>query len=384
MRRRLRLGMIGGGQGAFIGAVHRIASRIDDQYELVAGVFSSNPDVSKSSANELRVDPDRHYKNYEEMAEKESQREDRIDVVAIVTPNHLHHDPAVCFLNKGINVICDKPLTLNLNEAHSLVEVVEKSGAIFALTHNYTGYPMVRQAREMIKNNELGPIRLVQAEYAQDWLTTNLETNHKSDGYKQASWRTDPKRSGVGGCIGDIGTHAFNLISFITELELKELSADLTSFVPGRELDDNAQVMLRFKSGAKGSIWSSQVATGNENGLTIRVYGEKGGISWNQENPNYLKYSSLKKPSVILSRSGPDIHAISKDASRIPAGHPEGYLEGFANIYNDFANALWEKIEKGKVVSSYIYPDVYDGLKGIKFIAKTVESSTSNCIWVKF
>tara|TARA_B110000444_G_C18775607_1_gene564743 strand:- start:155 stop:1285 length:1131 start_codon:yes stop_codon:yes gene_type:complete len=376
--------MVGGGQGAFIGAVHRIASRIDDHYELVAGVFSSNSKISKSSAEELRIDLNRNYKNYEEMAEKESLREDGIDVVAIVTPNHLHHDPAVCFLNKGINVICDKPLTLNLNEAHSLVEAVEKSGALFALTHNYTGYPMVRQAREMIKNNELGLIRLVQAEYAQDWLATSLETNNKSEGYKQASWRTDPKRSGVGGCIGDIGTHAFNLISFITKLELQELSADLTSFVPGRELDDNAQVMLRFKSGAKGSIWSSQVATGNENGLTIRVYGEKGGIFWNQENPNYLKFSPLGKPSITFSRSGPETYQISKDSSRIPAGHPEGYLEGFANIYSDVAQALWEKIENGKIVSNYTYPDVYDGLNGIRFIEKTVESSISNCIWVKF
>ena len=384
MRRRLRLGMVGGGQGAFIGAVHRIASRIDDHYELVAGVFSSNSKISKSSAEELRIDLNRNYKNYEEMAEKESLREDGIDVVAIVTPNHLHHDPAVCFLNKGINVICDKPLTLNLNEAHSLVEAVEKSGALFALTHNYTGYPMVRQAREMIKNNELGLIRLAQAEYAQDWLATSLETNNKSEGYKQASWRTDPKRSGVGGCIGDIGTHAFNLISFITKLELQELSADLTSFVPGRELDDNAQVMLRFKSGAKGSIWSSQVATGNENGLTIRVYGEKGGIFWNQENPNYLKFSPLGKPSITFSRSGPETYQISKDSSRIPAGHPEGYLEGFANIYSDVAQALWEKIENGKIVSNYTYPDVYDGLNGIRFIEKTVESSISNCIWVKF
>ena len=384
MRRRLRLGMVGGGQGAFIGAVHRIASRIDDHYELVAGVFSSNSKISKSSAEELRIDLNRNYKNYEEMAEKESLREDGIDVVAIVTPNHLHHDPAVCFLNKGINVICDKPLTLNLNEAHSLVEAVEKSGALFALTHNYTGYPMVRQAREMIKNNELGLIRLVQAEYAQDWLATSLETNNKSEGYKQASWRTDPKRSGVGGCIGDIGTHAFNLISFITKLELQELSADLTSFVPGRELDDNAQVMLRFKSGAKGSIWSSQVATGNENGLTIRVYGEKGGIFWNQENPNYLKFSPLGKPSITFSRSGPETYQISKDSSRIPAGHPEGYLEGFANIYSDVAQALWEKIENGKIVSNYTYPDVYDGLNGIRFIEKTVESSISNCIWIKF
>ncbi|MBT4911750.1 MAG: Gfo/Idh/MocA family oxidoreductase [Alphaproteobacteria bacterium] len=384
MRRRLRLGMIGGGQGAFIGAVHRIASRLDDHYELVAGVFSSNFETSKSSAEELRIDPGRHYKSFEEMAKQEAEREDKIDVVAIVTPNHLHHDPAVCFLNKGFNVICDKPLTLNLEEANSLVKVVEKSGSLFALTHNYTGYPMVRQAREMIINNELGPIRLVQAEYAQDWLATNLEANNKSEGYKQASWRTDPKRSGAGGCIGDIGTHAFNLISFITQLELQELSADLTSFVPGRELDDNAQVMLRFKSGAKGSIWSSQVATGNENGLTIRVYGEKGGIFWNQENPNYLKYSPLGKPPSILSRSGPEIYSVSKDVTRIPAGHPEGYLEGFANIYSDVANAIWEKIEKGKTISKSIYPNVYDGLNGIKFIEKTVESSTSNSLWVKF
>jgi predicted dehydrogenase len=335
--------MIGGGQGAFIGAVHRIASRMDDHYELVAGVFSSTPEKSKLSSEDLRVDSSRSYINYEEMAEKESQREDKIDVVAIVTPNHLHYGPAVSFLKKDFHVICDKPLTLNLDEANSLVEVVENSKGIFALTHNYTGYPMVRQARAMISNNELGKIRIIQAEYAQDWLTTNLESKEGEDGFKQASWRTDPKRSGAGGCIGDIGTHAFNLISFTTGLDIKELSAELTSFVPGRVLDDNVQVMLRYEGGAKGSIWSSQVAPGNENGLTIRIYGEKGGLSWSQENPNYLKFSELGKPSITLTRSGPETHQDAADVSRIPAGHPEGYLEGFANIYSDVANAIWEK-----------------------------------------
>ena len=384
MKRRLRLGMIGGGQGAFIGAVHRIASRIDDHYELVAGVFSSTTEKSKLSSDELRVDPSRSYSNYEEMAEKESQREDKIDVVAIVTPNHLHYGPAVSFLRKDFHVICDKPLTLNLDEAKSLVEVVESSKGIFALTHNYTGYPMVRQARAMIRNNELGKIRIIQAEYVQDWLTTNIESNEGADGFKQASWRTDPKKSGAGGCIGDIGTHAFNLISFTTGLEIKELSAELTSFVSGRVLDDNVQVMLRYKGGAKGSIWSSQVAPGNENGLTIRIYGEKGGLSWGQENPNHLIFSQQGKPNTTLTRSGPGTHQDATDVSRIPAGHPEGYLEGFANIYSDVATAIWEKNETGKLSSNYIFPNVYDGLSGVKFIEKAVKSSQENSKWIPF
>ena len=376
--------MIGGGQGAFIGAVHRIASRIDDHYELVAGVFSSDLEKSKLSASELRVDPSRCYSGYEEMAEKEATREDKVDAVAIVTPNHVHYGPAVSFLKKDINVICDKPLTLNLEEAVSLVKAVESSNAIFALTHNYTGYPMVRQARAMIKDNKLGKIRVIQAEYAQDWLTTNLESKEGEDGYKQASWRTDPKRSGAGGCIGDIGTHAFNLISFTTGLNLKELSAELSTFVEGRVLDDNVQVMLRYEGGAKGSIWSSQVAPGNENGLTIRIYGEKAGLSWNQENPNYLKFSPHGKPSMTLTRSGAETHPDANAVSRIPPGHPEGYLEGFANIYSDVANAIWEKIETGKATSQFIFPSVYDGLNGIKFVEKSVESSRHNSKWISF
>ena len=373
--------MVGGGEGAFIGGVHRIALRLDGYYELVAGCFSSNFDNSKKTGINLGLAEERIYESYQEMAEKESARTDGIDVVSIVTPNHLHVPVAKIFAEKGINIICDKPLALSSIEANSLKDIVENKKLIFALTHNYTGYPMVRHARSLIKNGDLGSLRVIQAEYPQDWLTTKAEDT----GLKQAEWRTDPKRSGGGGCVGDIGTHAFNLIKFITQLELDELSADIHTFVKGRKLDDNAQIMLRFKDGAKGSIWSSQVAVGNENNLKIRVYGESGGLEWRQEDPNYLFYTKYGSPTQKITRGSGNAVKEANDVTRIPPGHPEGYLEGFANIYSDVSKVLFAKINKENYEQSNdCYPTIYDGIEGMKFIETVLESSNNNSKWIRF
>ena len=381
MERKIRIGMVGGGKDAFIGGVHRIALRLDGYYELVAGSFSSNFDNSKETGKNLGLAEDRIYKNYQEMAEKESARSDGIDVVSIVTPNHLHVPIAKIFANKGIHIICDKPLALSSEEAIDLKNIVENKKLIFALTHNYTGYPMVRHARSLIQKGDLGSIRVIQAEYPQDWLTTKVEDN----GLKQAEWRTDPKRSGEGGCIGDIGTHAFNLIRFITGLEVDELSADIHTFVKGRLLDDNAQIMLRFKKGAKGAIWSSQVAVGNENNLKIRVFGENGGLEWKQEDPNYLYHTKFGHPTQRITRGSSSAGKEANEVTRIPSGHPEGYLEGFANIYSDVCKVLFAQINKQKYEhSNDCYPTIYDGIEGMRFIETVLESSKNNSKWVRF
>ena len=381
MERKIRIGMVGGGKDAFIGGVHRIALRLDGYYELVAGSFSSNFDNSKETGKDLGLTEDRIYKTYQEMAEKESSRSDAIDVVAIVTPNHLHVPIAKIFAEKGIHIICDKPLALSSKEAISLKNIVESKKLIFALTHNYTGYPMVRHARSLIQKGDLGSIRVIQAEYPQDWLTTKAEDS----GLKQAEWRTDPKRSGGGGCIGDIGTHAFNLIRFITGLEIEELSADIHTFVKGRLLDDNAQIMLRFKGGAKGALWSSQVAVGNENNLKIRIYGENGGIEWRQEDPNYLYYTEFGHPTQRVTRGSGNVSKEAKDVTRIPPGHPEGYLEGFANIYNDVYKKLYAQINNQNYDDSNdCYPTINDGVEGMRFIETALESSKNNGKWIRF
>ena len=381
MERKIRIGMVGGGKDAFIGGVHRIALRLDGYYELVAGSFSSNFDNSKETGKDLGLAEDRIYKTYQEMAEKESSRSDGIDVVAIVTPNHLHVPIAKIFAEKGIHIICDKPLALSSKEAISLKNIVESKKLIFALTHNYTGYPMVRHARSLIQKGDLGYIRVIQAEYPQDWLTTKAEDS----GLKQAEWRTDPKRSGGGGCIGDIGTHAFNLIRFITGLEIEELSADIHTFVKGRLLDDNAQIMLRFKGGAKGALWSSQVAVGNENNLKIRIYGENGGIEWRQEDPNYLYYTEFGHPTQRVTRGSGNVSKEAKDVTRIPPGHPEGYLEGFANIYNDVYKKLYAQINNQNYDDSNdCYPTINDGVEGMRFIETALESSKNNGKWIRF
>ena len=371
--------MVGGGEGAFIGAVHRIASRIDDHYEFVSGALSSTSEKSIRSGKALGLMSDRIYPDFETMAKAESKRPDGIEAVAIVTPNHMHAAPAYAFLKAGIHVICDKPLTTTLKEALKLQEAAKKSGKIFAVTHNYTGYPMVRQARAMVAAGDLGDIRVVQVEYPQDWLAEPLEKT----GQKQADWRTDPARSGAGGAIGDIGTHAYNLADFIIGIPATELSAELTSFVKGRRLDDNVQIALRYKNGARGSLWASQVAVGNENGLRIRIYGTKGGLSWAQENPNYLHVSPIGKPTYILSRSGAGTGAEAGRMSRIPPGHPEGYLEGFANIYSEVAHAIRAARRGKKPDKSVIYPTVADGVKGLAFIEAAVASSQKNGRWTK-
>ncbi len=377
--RRLRLGMVGGGQGAFIGAVHRLAARMDDRYELVAGALASDPGRARASAAELGLDPSRSYGTYEEMAEAEAAREDRIDAVSIVTPNHVHHPASKAFLERGIHVICDKPLTTTLEDALDLVETVERTGLVFGLTHNYAGYPMVRQAREMVAAGELGEIRVVQVEYAQDWLATRLEAT----GQKQAEWRTDPARSGAGGCIGDIGTHAFHVAAFVTGLEASELSAELSTFVEGRAVDDNVQVMLRYGNGARGMLWASQVAPGNENALRLRVYGEKAGLTWHQEHPNQLLVAELGQPPRTVSRAGPGAGGAAAHATRVPAGHPEGYLEGFANLYTDLAEVITARLEKREPApESRTVPTVVDGARGVKFITAAIESSRAGGAWV--
>jgi predicted dehydrogenase len=378
--RRIRLGMVGGGQGAFIGAVHRLASRIDDHYELVAGALSADPKKAAASGNDLGLDPSRSYASYEAMAKAEAKRPDGVEAVAIVTPNHVHIPAARAFINAGIHVICDKPLALSLKEAKSLETLLaKKKNLVFALTHNYAGYPMVRQAKSMVAAGELGDIRLVQGEYPQDWLTTALEKT----GQKQAAWRTDPKRSGAGGCVGDIGTHTYQLMCDISGLSAAELAADLTSFVKGRALDDNAHVMLRFNGGAKGMLWASQVAPGHENGLKIRIYGTKGGLEWVQADPNYLWFTPYGEPKRLITRGGAGANAAAARVTRIPSGHPEGYLEGFANIYTEVAQAIFAARSGKKPAKEVSFPGIQDGVDGMAFIEACVKSSKANAKWVK-
>jgi predicted dehydrogenase len=380
----IRYGMVGGGQGAFIGGVHRIAARIDGEFELVAGALSSDPARAKASAADLGLDPARSYGSFAEMAKAEAKRPDGIEAVAIVTPNHMHWPAAKAFLDAGIHVICDKPLTSNLADAKKLAALVEKSGKLFVLTHNYTGYPMIRHAREMVASGKLGDIRVVQAEYPQDWLTEKVEDS----GSKQASWRVDPKKSGVGGSTGDIGTHAYNLARFVSGLELDSLAADLDSFVQGRQLDDNAHIMLRFQAkgsspAAKGMIWASQVAPGNENGLKLRVYGTKGGLEWVQADPNYLWYTPFGQPKQLITRGGAGSGPASARVTRVPPGHPEGYLEGFANIYAEAARAIRAARNGGKMPKDVIFPTVRDGVEGVAFVEACVKSSKKNGAWTK-
>ncbi|QRV25216.1 Gfo/Idh/MocA family protein [Marinomonas foliarum] len=376
--KRIRIGMVGGGDGAFIGAVHRIATRIDDGFELVAGALSSDPDRALASALRLGIDPERAYLSFATMAEQEKRREDGIQAVVIVTPNHMHFPVAKAFLEQGIHVICDKPVTKDLDEALALKALVEKSGAFFALTHNYTGYPLVRHAKHLVDTNVLGALRVIQVEYAQDWLTDPAENTDN----KQAKWRTDPEKSGMAGCLGDIGTHAFNLACFISGQKVQQVSADLSAFVSGRRLDDNVHTMLRFDGGAKGMLWSSQVAPGNENGLKIRVYGEKAGVEWSQESPNELWLSVFGEPTQKITRAGHGAGEEANRLSRVPAGHPEGYLEGFANLYLDIAAAI-DSIEAGADVKSVqgFIPNIDDGVDGMKFITAVLASSASNSTW---
>lgn len=371
---RIRLGMVGGGNDAFIGGVHRIAARIDNRFELVAGALSSTPEKAQASGQALGLE--RIYDDFKQMAIREARLKNGIEAVSIVTPNHVHFAAAREFLKRGIHVICDKPLTSTLADAKKLVKAAEDSDALFVLTHNYTGYPMVRQAREMIASGQIGNIRVVQVEYPQDWLT-------QDESFKQAEWRTDPARSGAGGSTGDIGTHAHNLACFVTGLRVESLAADLDAFVPGRQVDDNGHVMLRFEGGAKGMLWCSQVAPGNENALRVRVYGDKGGLEWAQEDPNYLWHTPFGEPKRLLTRNGAGTGDAAGRVSRIPPGHPEGYLEGFANIYTEAANAIETRKAGTELDSAVMYPTIQDGLRGVQFIDACVRSSQRNAAWVK-
>jgi predicted dehydrogenase len=378
MKRRIRLGMIGGGHGAFIGAVHRMAARLDDRYEFVAGVLSSDPQRARASGADLLLQADRCYGSIEEMVRGESARSDRVDAVAIVTPNHLHHRPAKAFLQSGFHVICDKPLTNTIADAEDLVETAERAKRVLAVTYNYSGYPLVRHAREMITAGELGELRSVQVEYAQDWLTTLLE----GEGNKQAAWRTDPEKSGVAGAVGDIGTHAFHLAEFVTGLRVKQIAAELTTHVANRKLDDNAQMLLRFANGARGSLWVSQVAPGNENGLRLRVYGEKGGLEWSQEAPNHLRFTRFGKAPQLITRGGAGLGKAAAHATRIPSGHPEGYIEAFAQVYTDVADLIAASDENATPgANALLAPTVKDGLRGVRFIHAAVESSRRDAVW---
>jgi predicted dehydrogenase len=381
MNRKLRFGMIGGGQGAFIGAVHRIAAFMDGKAELVAGAFSSDAARSRASGAELCVDPARTYASFVEMAkaEKAMPADRRLDFVVIVTPNHMHFPPAKLFLESGFNVVCDKPVTFNLAEAKKLRAIVKKSKKVFVLTHNYTGNVMVKQARDLVRDGKLGELRKVVVEYPQGWLHELVEAS----GQKQASWRTDPKRSGAAGCLGDIGTHAENLARYITGLHIDSLCADLTAFVKGRKLDDNDGILLRWKGGAKGMLWASQVAPGNENGLSLRVYGTKGGLSWRQENPNLLWFTPFGQPPRLVTRGGAGSGPEAGRVTRVPPGHPEGYLEGFANIYAEAARAIRAARNGKKPDKGVIYPTVEDGLKGMQFVEAAVKSSARGGKWVK-
>jgi predicted dehydrogenase len=380
--RKLRMGMIGGGQGAFIGGVHRIAAALDGQIELVAGVFSRDFQNTQATGKSLYLDPARLYRSAAEMAAAEARRpsSDRIDFVSIVTPNDAHFEPAKAFLEAGFHVVSDKPLALTLAQAEELARVVEKTGRVFALTHNYTGYPLVRHARHLFRSGQMGSVRKVIVEYLQDWLMEPLE----KQGSKQAAWRTNPAESGIGGAIGDIGTHAFNLAEYVTGDLVTGVSADLSTFLPNRTLDEDANALLRFQSGGKGVLTVSQVATGEENGLRLRVYASKGAILWSQENPNYMEVYRHGQPRETLSRGRSEyLDASATAVTRTPWGHPEGYLEAFANIYAGAIEAIRSHVD-GKPIppSDYDFPTVHDGVRGMRFIYASVESAKKSGAWI--
>ncbi|MFC3835708.1 MULTISPECIES: Gfo/Idh/MocA family protein [Deinococcus] len=378
--RPLKLGMVGGGQGAFIGAVHRTAARLDGHYGLVAGALSSTPEKALASGRDLGLPDDRSYPTWEAMLEGELARPvgERIDAVSIVTPNHMHYPVARAFAAAGIHVICDKPLVHTSEQANDLLAVVRESGVVFAVTYNYTGYPLIRHARDMVAAGTLGEIRKVVVEYHQGWLATNLEAQDS----KQADWRTDPARSGMAGAVGDIGSHAENLAATVTGLELESICADLTTFVPGRRLDDDGSVLLRFAGGARGVLMCSQVEVGEENDLRLRVYGTQGGLSWSQENPNRMEYTPLDGPRQLLTRGQGYLSPAAQAATRIPAGHPEAFLEAFANVYTGAAEAIRAR-QEGRAPDPLIalYPTLEDGARGVHFIEKTVESAQSDRKW---
>jgi len=379
--RKLRYAMVGGGRDGFIGAVHRHAMALDHRYELVAGALSSTPDKARASGKDLGLADDRNHGSWQELLADELKRppEERIDLVCIVTPNHVHHEVAHAFADAGFHVVCDKPLVHTSAQAQSLVDVVARRGIVFGVTYNYTGYPMVRQAREMVAGGVLGPLRKVIVEYNQGWLATALDN-------KQADWRTDPARSGIAGAIGDIGTHAENLVHTVTGLEIESLCADLTSFVPGRRIDDDGNLLLRFKGGARGVLIASQIEVGCENDLRLRVFGEKGSLTWHQEDPNQLHHAPIDGPRQTLTRGSAWLGEAAKRATRTPTGHPEAFIEAFANVYMGVANDIHARLATGQPAarSEADYPRVEDGARGVRFIEKTVESSKSDLKWTPF
>lgn len=373
-KRRLRAGIVGGGRGAFIGAVHRMAAELDGQAQVIAGALSSNPEISRESADAWGLE--RSYTSYREMAAAEAGTKEGIDFVIVATPNDLHYPVAKAFLEAGIHVVCDKPLALGVVEGEGLIRLVEGGKRLFALTHTYTGYPAVRQAREMVRSGQLGELRKVTVEYLQDWLMEPLEKG----GNKQAAWRTDPKRAGLGGCVGDIGTHAANLLEFVTDLRIEALCADLSSFVAGRRLDDDANILLRLRGGARGTLVCSQVACGEENRLSIRVYGSQAGLEWHQQEPNTLIHKPAGKPWALLRTGEGYLGKAARAASRLPGGHPEGYLEAFANLYRAFIADV-RRVALGQPPLRD-YPGVEEGLRGLRFVAQAVASSSAGSVWM--
>lgn len=370
--------MIGGGQGAFIGGVHRTAAAIDGEIELVCGAFSSTPEKSRASGEALYLPPDRVYGNFEEMIQREKQlpEGERMDFVSIVTPNHLHFPPAKLALENGFHVVCDKPITFTLSEARQLRELVNKTGLLFCLTHNYTGYPMVKEARQMIRNGKLGNLRKIVVEYPQGWLA-------KDPGNKQSEWRMDPKRAGIANCMGDIGVHAANMVEYVTGLKITEMCADLTSFVDNRELEDDGNVLLHFEKGAKGILHASQISAGEENDFNFRIYGEIGGLKWRQMEPNTLVATWLDRPTEMI-RTGVGLGESANISTRLPAGHPEGYLEAFANLYRNFAITLRSRLNGQEPNPAYLdFPGVEEGVRGMLFIETVVASGNSQQKWVK-
>lgn len=374
-------GMIGGGEGAFIGEVHRKSIAMDGKAELAAGCFSRDFENTKKTGQALGLNPNRLYSTYQDMFEKESQRKDSIDFVVIVTPNNTHFPIAKSAMEHGFHVVCDKPLTETSRESEELAKISQENDLLFCVTYTYTGYPMVKHIKNMIANKELGTIRFINAEYPQEWLAAPLEKT----GQKQSLWRTDPEQSGISNCVGDIGSHIENMVSYLTALKINSLCARLDTFVKGRILDDNASILVEYDKGAKGLYWSSQIAVGHDNGLRVRIYGSKGSLEWFQENPNHCRASFLDKPTEILSRGRDQMYPPAEKASRVPSGHPEGYFEAFANIYTNFISALTKKIN-GAAVSpqDFDYPGVKQGLQGVKFIEKCVESSQKGAVWVDF
>jgi predicted dehydrogenase len=381
MKRKLKAGMVGGGRDAFIGGVHRMAMRLDGKIELVAGAFSSNAEKSRLSGEDLLLDPNRVYPDYKTMVDRELQLPvgERIDFVSIVTPNRTHVPVAKAFLEGGFNVVCDKPLAFNLEEALDLQQVVRKTGKVFALTHNYTGYPMVKEARELVRRGELGNLMKVVVEYPQGWLINPID----AEGHKQAAWRTNPEQAGASSCVGDIGTHAENLARYITGLEIAEICADFTTFVKGRLLEDDANMLVRYKGGARGVLYASQVSVGDENSLSIRVYGSKASLEWHQEEPNELIVKFADAPRRIYRPGNGYLSDIAKRFTRLPAGHPEAFLEAFANIYLEAARAIDAEVNGQPVPGDCDFPTVKDGVEGMQFIAAAVRSAKGGAVWTK-